>query len=508
MKPSRARHRALREPLRQTEHPEPRGTRVRTNSWTAWTTLLLSALAGPAGAQYELENAFPNLTFQVPVDIQVHTWQPQRIYVAEKRGVIYGFPEDIQVTAAQRTVFLDLSSKVLDAGEAGLLGFAFHPLYGQNGYFFVYYVTHAPYRNIVARYRVSADPAVADPNSELILIDDSKTNFFHNGGQVAFGPGNLLYISIGDDTRSSTAQDLTDLFGSVLRVAPNVTGTVPAYTIPAANPYAGNPNGYREEVFASGFRNPWRFSIDPATGNLWVGDVGEDTYEEIDIVESGANCGWPLMEGPDCFQPSSCDTTGKSLSLPISYYDHGEGIAVIGGHVYRGSRLPELQGQYLFGDLSGGLWSLDYDGVDPPVRTELVPNVPGLMAFGVGNAPKKDLYLASSDGSIYRISHFATAVGDTPASRDVLLGNFPNPFNPTTTIRYRIENAGHVAVEIVSVDGARVRWLDHGAQEPGVHALLWRGETDAGRRAPSGVYFYRLLVDGTARAAARMVLLQ
>ncbi|HEU4929205.1 MAG TPA: FlgD immunoglobulin-like domain containing protein, partial [Candidatus Krumholzibacteria bacterium] len=225
--------------------------------------------------------------------------------------------------------------------------------------------------------------------------------------------------------------------------------------------------------------------------------------------ERAGNYGWPLMEGPDCFLPSSCDTLGKNLRAPITYYDHGVGNAVISGYVYRGTRLPELQGQYVFGDFSGGLWTIYYDGVNPPIVSDLVTSTSNILAMGVGNPPKNDVYLSLIDGSIQRLARVVPTGADTPAvAGSRLLGNFPNPFNPSTTIRYRLERAARVRVEIVTVDGTLVRRLDDGRREAGVHALGWHGETDAGSRTASGVYFYRLVVDGTVADTARMVLLQ
>ena len=475
----------------------------------AWLPLILAGTVSSARADLELQNAFPNLTFQLAVDIQVpnSTTNNNRIFVVEKRGVISVFPETSGAVPADRTEFLNITAKVQNMGEAGLLGLAFHPNYETNGYFFVYYVTKFPYRNILARYHVSADPNVADPTSELILIDNLKNNLLHNGGQLAFGPGNLLFIAVGDDQNSANGQELDDLQGSILRIAPNVVGSVPAYTVPNGNPFKGNLSGYREEIYAYGFRNPWRFSIDPA-GRIRVADVGESNFEEIDMIELGGNYGWPLMEGPACFQPSSCDTAGKQLKLPRDYYDHSVGSAVIGGAVYFGTQLPELQGHYIFGDLDGIVWSLEDDGINLPVRTTLVSPAPGVIAFGVGNAPSRELYISSINGSIYRLNRVLTDADAPHAGGSRLLGNFPNPFNPATTIRYQLERAGRVSIEIVGVDGARVRVLEHGTRAAGEHAIEWRGETDTGGRAASGVYFYRLRVDGVARDSARMVLVQ
>lgn len=464
--------------------------------------------APPVAAQYSLENAFPNLTFQNVTDIQ-HVYDGTRIAVAEKRGVIYIFPEATGTTLAQRHLFLDISAKVRNLGEAGLLGLAFHPDYTTyNGYFFVYYVTTYPYRNIVARYRVSANPNVADPTSELILIDQPKNTVYHNGGQLAFDEDRFLYIAMGDDQGSLNAQDLTDPFGDILRIAPNIAGSVPAYTIPDGNPLKGNASGYAEAIFAYGMRNPWRFSIDPQTGIMWTADVGHDTYEEIDLTVVGGNYGWPLMEGPMCYTPAVCDTAGKNLKAPLYYYDHSEGMAVIGGHVYRGTRQSELTGLYIFGDYEGTVWALDYDGVNPPVRSTLVNPGPQLLTIGVGNPYKSEMYFSSSDGKIYRLANLTTDAGTPSPGGTRLFGNFPNPFNPATTIRYSLEHDGRAAIEIIAVDGSRVRVLDQGAREAGAHDVTWRGETDAGGRAASGVYFYRLLVDGVARDTARMVLVQ
>jgi hypothetical protein len=296
--------------------------------------------------------------------------------------------------------------------------------------------------------------------------------------------------------------------GGILRIVPNVAGTSPAYTIPNDNPFKGNSSGYREEIYAYGMRNPWRFSIDAATGNLWLGDVGQDQFEEIDIVQSGRNYGWPFMEGFECYQPAACDTAGRDLSLPIYSYDHGDGIAIIGGHVYRGTRFPELVGKYVFADYLGTIWSLDFDGVNPPVRDELIPDGPALYTIGVGNPGKNDLYFTSFSGPIYRLLHVPTGANDQARDHTRLLGNFPNPFNPSTTIRYQLATPGRVVLEIVAVDGARVRTLEHGARNPGVHELLWQGETESGTRAASGVYFCRLLVDGVPRNTVRMVLVE
>jgi len=377
--------------------------------------------------------------------------------------------------------------------------------------FFVYYVSAKPYRNILARYHVSADPDSADATSEEILIDVPKTYYFHNGGQIRFGADGYLYIAMGDDLTPEHAQDLTDLRGSILRIDVDTPSPPLLYGIPPDNPFAGNASGYREEIYAYGFRNPWRFSFDDATGQLWAADVGEDTYEELDIVEPGRNYGWPFMEGPACYQPAVCDTAGRNLVLPIDWYDHSQGVAIIGGRHYRGAHAPELTGRFIFADYTGGeIWALDYDGTGPPVRSTLLTDAPVLLTFGEGPPPTNELFVGAFDGHIYRLFHPVTAVGDTPPPSPAarLLGNRPNPFNPTTAVRYELPRAARVVLDIVSVTGALVRRIDAGVPGAGAHEAVWDGTSESGTRVASGVYFCRLIVDGVAVDARRMVLLE
>jgi glucose/arabinose dehydrogenase len=476
-------------------------------------SLAFAALSGalaPARADYALERAFPNLTFVSPTDIQRANDGSIRMFVVEKAGLIWVFDADYQVTT--RSVFLDIQDRVRNVGESGLLGLAFHPQYAANGQFFVFYVTKVPSRIIVARFTVSADPDVANRDSEFILIDTPQATAYHKGGQIAFGPDGYLYVALGDDRSAISAQNLADLPGSILRIDVDVTpppdGSVaPNYEIPPDNPCAGNQSGLREEIFAYGLRNPWRFSIDAKTGELWAADVGENTYEELNLVQGGRNYGWPYMEGTACFQPASCDTTGRDLCPPLYSYSHAEGVAVIGGYRYWGRLLPELAGLYIFSDYTGGkVWALHFDGAGVPERFALVQNAPILLTFGLGF--RNEILMASADGAIYHLNRVVTAVERRTGGGPRLLGNFPNPFNPATTIRYTLDQPAHVRLEIVSVDGARVRQLESGVRGAGEHLVAWKGENDTGRRVASGVYFARLIVGGRAVGAARLVMVQ
>jgi glucose/arabinose dehydrogenase len=478
--------------------------------WFSVGVVCASWLFAPlaARAEFQLEKAFPNLTFTFPTDIHPSNDGSNRLFVVEKRGVIWVFAAQVQSTV--KTEFLNISNKVRTSGEAGLLGLALHPDYKNNGQFYVFYVSQYPYRTIVARYQVSADPNVADPGSESILIDSPQSTVYHNGGQLAFGPDGYLYIGMGDNFTSATAQNLADLPGSILRIdidvpTPPEGSAAAGYEIPADNPFANNTSGYREEIYAYGFRNPWRFCIDRMTGEMWVSDVGQDTYEEIDIVEKGRNYGWPLMEGPDCYG-GPCDPVADDLALPFYWYTHAEGVAVIGGYRYWGRRVPELSGYYIFADYTGGtVWGLRYDGAAGPERFDLVVGAPNLLTFGLG--PTGDVLAGSSDGYIYHLTRVVTSAQETPPSATRLLANYPNPFNPSTTIHYHLAREADVTVEIYTVDGARVARYALGSRAAGDHRLQWNGRTAAGPAA-SGVYFCRLVVDGRAVDTSQMVLVQ
>src|SRR6267142_6533183 len=236
----------------------------------------------------------------------------------------------------QADPFLDVTTLITCCGERGLLGLAFHPDYATNGLFYVHY-TNTAGNTAVARYRVSADPNVADPASAQVLLNVTQPPFTnHKGGQLAFGPDGFLYIGLGDGGSGGdpfgNGQSLQTLLGKMLRIDVDSTDPGLQYAIPADNPFAAG--GGRPEIWAYGLRKPWRFSFERGTGRLFCGDVGQDKYEEIDILQSGGNFGWNVMEGMHCYNPASgCNKSG--LILPIAEYDHNEGDAVIGGYVYK-----------------------------------------------------------------------------------------------------------------------------------------------------------------------------
>ena len=355
-----------------------------------------------------MERAFPNLTFQRLTDFAQPDDGLDRIFVTEQAGRIRVFPN--AQLAGQAGTFLDIADRVSeDNNEEGLLGLAFDPDYGSNGYFYVYYSASGPRRSVVARYSSSPDdPTVADRDSELIVMEIPQPFGNHNGGQIAFGPDGYLYIGLGDggsggDPRGN-GQNAGTLLGAVLRV--DVSGVLAeeGYRVPPDNPFVGVA-GAREEIWAYGLRNPWRFSFDRESGLLWVGDVGQNRWEEIDVVRKGLNYGWNTMEGAHCFSPSSnCDMAG--LELPVVEYGRSEGCSVTGGYVYRGTAIPVLQGAYVYGDFcSGMIWGLRYDGESVTEQRLLVESNLNITSFGQDLAG--NLYILSRDEGIYSLASLA-----------------------------------------------------------------------------------------------------
>ncbi len=483
-----------------------------------WIQLLILLLVGcsdsPVIGQIQLETAFPNLSFTRPVDLQNAGDGSNRLFVVEQRGVIRVFANDPAVT--QATVFLDISGKVDDSSnEEGLLGLVFHPDFPDSAYFYVNYTASGPDRSVIARYRVMANnPNQADPNSELVLLTLDKPYANHNAGALAFGPKDgYLYITTGDGGSGgdphNNGQNLQTLLGSILRIDVDQRAPGLNYAIPPDNPFAGNSNGWREEIFAYGLRNPWRISFDPGTGGLWCGDVGQNAWEEVDIIESGKNYGWRIMEGNHCFNPpSGCHTAG--LTLPVWEYGHNLGASITGGYVYRGAGVPELNGKYIYADfVSGRIWALTYDGVNPAANEQLIDTNLNISSFGVDEAG--ELYFCAFDGRIYRFK--PTAVGIDPAAgpspRQFALGqNYPNPFNPGTLIPFWLETAAQVRIRIFDGLGQLIHTLIETHLPAGAHSITWSGADQNGKPVASGRYFYQMTVNGQERAVRQMTLLK
>jgi glucose/arabinose dehydrogenase len=396
--------------------------------------LLISQIYSPpsiASAQSRADFPLLNLTqvadgLERPVAIAHADDGSDRLFIVEQRGRIYILTEGLSAEP-----FLNIEDRVTSGGEQGLLGLAFPPDYGAKGYFYVYY-TMKDGHNVVSRFDLTSDPDLADPGSEeQILVlphPDQYTN--HNGGQLAFGPDGYLYIGTGDGGGGGdpldNAKDPSSLNGKLLRIDvemssgatnpvvgdhiyyfPLFFGNANKYAIPADNPFVDNSE-YQPEIWALGLRNPWRFSFDRQTGDLYIGDVGQASWEEVNFqpVSSpgGENYGWNIMEGEECYNATTCDTTG--LTLPVHAYERvgfPDECAVTGGYVYRGADHTELGGIYIFGDFcSGRIWGLQQNGVDW-VHQLIASTTLRISSFGEDEAG--ELYVADmTGGEIFKLS--------------------------------------------------------------------------------------------------------
>jgi glucose/arabinose dehydrogenase len=319
-----------------------------------------------------------------PVDLQTPDDGTGRMFVVEQAGKI----RILQAGTILPTAFLDITARVTFSGEMGLLGVAFHPGFAQNGRFYVNYVRTIPVtlqiQTVIAEYQVSAaDANQADPATERILLTVDQPFQNHKAGQIAFGPDKFLYFGLGDGGSggdpNGNGQNLQTHLGKMLRIdVDHTSGSLP-YAIPADNPFAAG--GGLPEIWAYGLRNPFRFSFDTATGKLFVGDVGQDAYEEIDILQKGGDYGWNVMEGMHCYNATTCNMTG--LMLPIAEYPHPEGEAIIGGYVYHGTEIPALAGSYIFADfVVGKIWRLTQDSGGTWQRVLLLSSGRGISTFG------------------------------------------------------------------------------------------------------------------------------
>lgn len=324
----------------------------------------------------------------------------KRLFVLEQPGRIR-IIKDGQLLPAP---FLDITDRVgMNGSEQGLLGLVFHPDYKNNGYFYVNY-TDARANTVIARFKVSADPDLAKVSSEKVLLYVHQPYPNHKGGELAFGPDGYLYIGLGDGGLEGdpllTGQNVNTLLGKLLRI--DVDHGDP-YAIPADNPFS--KGGGRPEIWAYGLRNPWRFSFDKPTGDLYIADVGQDTYEEIDYLPAGSpggeNFGWSYREG---FHPYKGNPpAGLKLVDPVMEYDHSLGCAVIGGAVYRGLNLPAWDGVYFYGDFcSGNVWGLKRDASGTWQSQLLFNTGASITSFGLDEAG--EIYLVNWKGTIFRLA--------------------------------------------------------------------------------------------------------
>lgn len=354
---------------------------------------------GPADSLLTLEPVVTNL--DVPVFLTAPAGD-SRLFVVEKDGKIRIIKNGTLLT----TPFLDITGLTTKGSEQGLLGLAFPPDYATTGRFYVSYTAPGATNggnSVIARYHVSGDPDIANAASDTTILTFEQPETNHNGGNIVFGPDGFLYLGFGDGGGTgSTAQDGTNLLGDLLRI--DVSG--PGYTSPPGNPFASSGT-IHHEIWAMGLRNPWRWSFDRQTGELYIADVGQNTYEEVDIQPAGSsggqNYGWPIMEGMHCFAPSSgCDRTG--LTLPVLEYDHGDGCAITGGYVYRGAAVPGIQGHYFYSDnCTGFIRSFHWTGSTVTQRKQWDDlNLGSVNSFGEDS--NGELYVMTYSGGLYKFA--------------------------------------------------------------------------------------------------------
>jgi glucose/arabinose dehydrogenase len=338
-----------------------------------------------------------------PVDLQFPNDGSNRMFVVEQAGSI----RILANGSLLPTPFLDITARISSGGEMGLLGLAFHPQFTQNHLFYVHYdrTVAGQIQSVIAEYQVSAgDMNVADNHSERILLTVDQPFSNHKGGQIVFGPDGFLYLGFGDGGSGGdpmgNGQNLQTMLGKMLRIDVNHQSGGKQYAIPPSNPYAHG--GGLPEIFAYGLRNPWRFSFERAGTRLFVGDVGQDAYEEVDILESGKNYGWNVMEGLHCYHPSTgCNMTG--LSMPILEYPHSDGEAVMGGFLYKGTAISGLSGAYIFGDyISGTIWKLVESPPGTWTRTTLLSTGRNISSFGQDTSG--ELYVLDYSGSVLKLA--------------------------------------------------------------------------------------------------------
>ena len=381
------------------------------------------AISPPVDGKLKLKPtlAFPKLKWEnwIPVDEDGTVNRPRRtleltyapgdskrLYVLDQGGTIYTFENDPNVELAK--VFLDIEDRVSKwnspgGNEQGLLGLAMHPKFQENGQFFVCYTKPKTHESVISRFKVSAgDKLKADPNSEEVLMVVPQPYQNHNGGAIEFGNDGYLYIAFGDggarNDPKANGQNRSQLLGSILRIDVDQKSENAAYKVPADNPFVG-VEGVRPEIYAYGFRNPWRIAFDRKTGKLWCADVGQDLWEEVNVVSKGGNYGWSVREGAYTFGNRTPEADSANAIDPVWAYDHSVGKSITGGRVYRSDRLKELEGKYLYADyVSGGVWALTLeDGAREAIRNEEVV-AGGLPVLAFGQDAQGEVYVMIDSG--------------------------------------------------------------------------------------------------------------
>ena len=457
-----------------------------------WTALA----SGAAGQSVEAEDAFAGLRFSNPVALVAAPGEADRAYVVEQGGVVRA----AALGGSEAPVFLDLADRVrFTGGEDGLLGLAFHPGYAENGRLFVNYTAPGGGRGALVS-RISefrrAEGGAADASSERVLLEVVQPEGNHNAGTLAFGPDGLLYAAFGDGGGGGdpyrNGQDTSTLLGALLRLDVDRVPEGTTYGVPADNPFVGRDG--RDEIYAYGLRNPWKFSV-AADGTVWLGDVGQGRWEEVDRIERGGNYGWNEVEGPECFR-DGCDL--GAYEAPAFAYRHGgdTGFSITGGVALDGTTALDALGDYVYGDfVSGRLWALDASA-EPATSTLLLDT--DFLISSIDRGPDGAVYVTDHRGAVSRLAVQGGTATAPPAPAGVglrLAG--PNPFGAATTFAVDAPAGASVRVTVTDVLGREVARLWDGPAPPGALRL------DGAALAP-GVYDVSVAT-GAGRSSVRVV---
>ncbi len=349
----------------------------------------------------QLTRLFPNVTLRRPVQAVQAPGEPDNLYVVEQAGRVLRLDEkNDQVKSGD--VFVDLRPQVNSKNnEEGLLSICFDPNYAANGFLYMYYSADKPRRSILSRFHVSSDRKSVDVDSEIKILEVAQPYSNHNGGTALFGPDGMLYLSLGDGGAANdphgNGQNLQTLLASVLRIDVSQCTKESPYAIPADNPFV-DTKGARKEIWAYGLRNVWRMGFDRETKLLWAGDVGQDQYEEIDVIVKGGNYGWNVREGLHVFAPGHKGDFGDTYKDPAFEYSHSDGVSVTGGYVYRGKQYPQLNGIYFFADFGYGIiWGARCQDLKLGTPRKLIHRSANLWS-SFGEMLNGELVLCSFDG--------------------------------------------------------------------------------------------------------------
>ncbi|NQY67201.1 MAG: PQQ-dependent sugar dehydrogenase [Flavobacteriales bacterium] len=462
-------------------------------------TLLISSYSLFCAAQPQIELLELASGFTKPVDIR--NAGDDRLFIVEKNGIIKIVDTLGTVNA---TPFMDITSIVTSGNswwdERGLLGLAFHPNYAVNGYFFVNYIDGNGDTQI-SRFTVSAgDPDIGDDTSEEYVLNIAQPDQYHNGGGLQFGPDGFLYIGTGDGDGTTGGdpygygQDSLHLLGAMLRLDVDVM----PYTIPNSNPFVGNPEGL-DEIWATGLRNPWRYSFDSETGDLWIADVGQNLYEEVNMQPAssagGESYGWNCYEGNSFYFGGDCAPDVAVYTSPVYDYLHtGDFCSITGGYMYRGSKYPEMYGHYVYTDYCyGEIMSLSFDGSEWVSMNHGHHSDGNLVSFG--EDASGELYISGiSDGKIYKVVELTVGIESDEPDKDESF--YPNPVHESTTISFNNPNRASHNFVLSTLNGKEVM------RETGIKTSTYT--LDCSNMA-SAMYFYTLYSKGKQVAVGKLV---